>query len=128
MLFKGGVLTAAQTARIRLPADELRSWAWCTEREAGERLSELLARRTRAALKARPKVQRPSDSQGEFDGADRRCPDRRSVFEVSCHGLSSNVDVDGVISPWRPDPLRGVTVPAGECSPVTAQPSVYSSA
>jgi hypothetical protein len=72
MLFKGGVLTAAQTARIRLPADELPSWAWCTEREASERLSELLARRTRAALRAKPKVQRPTDSQGEFDGADRR--------------------------------------------------------
>lgn len=45
MVFDGGVLTPEQTAQIRLPAEELRSWAWCTEQEAGERLSELLARR-----------------------------------------------------------------------------------
>jgi 8-oxo-dGTP diphosphatase len=34
-------------------ADGLRSWAWCTEREAGERLSELLARRISAVVRAR---------------------------------------------------------------------------
>jgi hypothetical protein len=32
---------------------ELCSWAWCTEREADERLSELLARRIVAAVRAR---------------------------------------------------------------------------
>ncbi|MEV8509706.1 NUDIX hydrolase [Actinoplanes sp. NPDC051475] len=53
MVFDGGVLTPEQTAQIRLPADELRSWAWCTEQEAGERLSELLARRVAAAVRAR---------------------------------------------------------------------------
>ncbi|MEU8327921.1 cellulose-binding domain-containing protein [Micromonospora sp. NPDC048839] len=51
------------------------------------------------------------------------------LSEQSCHGLTSNVDVDGAISPWRPHPeLRGMTLPTGECSPVAAQPSVYSSA
>nr|WP_091562621.1 NUDIX hydrolase [Micromonospora pattaloongensis] len=55
MVFDGGVLTAEQTAQIRLPAEELRSWAWCTEQEAGERLSELLARRIVAALRTRAK-------------------------------------------------------------------------
>ena len=40
-------------AQIRLPTDEVRSWAWCTEQEAGERLSELLARRITAAVRAR---------------------------------------------------------------------------
>jgi 8-oxo-dGTP diphosphatase len=53
MMFDGGVLTPEQTAQIRLPADELRSWAWCTEQEAGDRLSELLARRIAAAVRAR---------------------------------------------------------------------------
>jgi 8-oxo-dGTP pyrophosphatase MutT (NUDIX family) len=53
LLFDGGILTPEQTAQIQLPADELRGWAWSTEREAGERLSELLARRMRAAMRAR---------------------------------------------------------------------------
>ncbi|MFG1603136.1 NUDIX domain-containing protein [Actinoplanes sp. NPDC049265] len=53
MVFDGGMLTPAQTGRIRLPADELRGWAWCTEREAAERLPGLLARRISAALTAR---------------------------------------------------------------------------
>jgi ADP-ribose pyrophosphatase YjhB (NUDIX family) len=53
MVFDGGVLASEQTARIQLPAEELRSWAWCTEDEAGERLSELLARRVSAAVRAR---------------------------------------------------------------------------
>jgi 8-oxo-dGTP pyrophosphatase MutT (NUDIX family) len=52
MVFAGGILTPEQTARIRLPAEELRSWVWCTEQEAGERLSALLARRVAAALQA----------------------------------------------------------------------------
>ncbi|MFI1994883.1 NUDIX domain-containing protein [Actinoplanes sp. NPDC020271] len=53
MLFDGGTLAPEQTSQIRLPIEELRSWAWCTEQEAGERLSELLARRITAALRAR---------------------------------------------------------------------------
>ena len=53
MVFDGGVLTPEQTMGIQLPVEELRSWAWCTEREAGECLSELLARRVAAAVRAR---------------------------------------------------------------------------
>lgn len=53
MVFDGGLLTPEQSARIRLPADELRSWAWCTEQEAATRLSEVLARRIAAAVRAR---------------------------------------------------------------------------
>jgi 8-oxo-dGTP diphosphatase len=53
VVFDGGVLTSERTARITLPADELRGWAWCTDQEAGERLSELLSRRVRAAVRAR---------------------------------------------------------------------------
>ncbi|MEV6842571.1 hypothetical protein [Actinoplanes sp. NPDC051411] len=30
-----------------------RGWAWCTEQEAADRLSELLARRVAAAVRAR---------------------------------------------------------------------------
>jgi 8-oxo-dGTP pyrophosphatase MutT (NUDIX family) len=53
LVFDGGVLTPERAARIRLPAEELRGWAWCTDREAGERLSEPLARRVAAAVRAR---------------------------------------------------------------------------
>jgi 8-oxo-dGTP diphosphatase len=53
LLYDGGILTPEHTERIRLPPDELRSWAWCTEREAGVRLPGLLARRIRAAVQAR---------------------------------------------------------------------------
>ena len=53
IVFDGGVLTPEQTAQIRLPDKELRSWAWCTEQQAVERLSELLARRIAAAVRAR---------------------------------------------------------------------------
>ncbi|WUJ12331.1 NUDIX hydrolase [Actinoplanes sp. NBC_00393] len=53
LVFDGGVLDAEQTARISLPADELRSWAWCAEPEAVDRLSTLLARRVAAAIRAR---------------------------------------------------------------------------
>ncbi|MET8151321.1 NUDIX domain-containing protein [Actinoplanes sp. NPDC049668] len=53
LVFDGGVLAPEQAALIRLPAAELRGWAWCTEREAGERLPELLARRLAAAVSAR---------------------------------------------------------------------------
>jgi 8-oxo-dGTP diphosphatase len=53
MVFDGGILTPAQTDRIRLPADELRSWAWCTAQQAAERLPGLLDRRIIAAVSAR---------------------------------------------------------------------------
>src|SRR6185437_16198835 len=51
-VFDGGVLDPKASAEIRLPADELRSWAWCPITEARERLSSLLARRAVAALEA----------------------------------------------------------------------------
>ncbi|GAA3456433.1 hypothetical protein GCM10018962_82670 [Dactylosporangium matsuzakiense] len=49
-VFDGGVLGADTAASVRLPADELLSWAWCTRDEAARRLSPRLARRTAAAL------------------------------------------------------------------------------
>lgn len=52
-VFDGGLLDEHGTARIHLPPDELRSWAWCTEEQIGERMSDLLARRVIAALRAR---------------------------------------------------------------------------
>jgi 8-oxo-dGTP pyrophosphatase MutT (NUDIX family) len=52
-VFDGGVLPSEQVGQIRLPPDELRSWAWCTEQEAAARLSELSARRIAAAIRAR---------------------------------------------------------------------------
>ncbi len=51
-IYAGGVLTPDREGEIRLPADELRSWAWCSEAEAETRLTELLARRVRAAVRA----------------------------------------------------------------------------
>ncbi|MFF5081863.1 NUDIX domain-containing protein [Actinoplanes sp. NPDC000266] len=53
LVFDGGTLSDEQTALIRVPADELRGWAWSTEREAEQRLSGLLARRIVAAVRAR---------------------------------------------------------------------------
>jgi 8-oxo-dGTP diphosphatase len=53
LVFDGGRLTGEQAARITLPADELRGWAWCTAREAAARLPERLSRRVDAARKAR---------------------------------------------------------------------------
>jgi 8-oxo-dGTP diphosphatase len=53
MLFDGGVLDSEQSAAIRLPPDELLSWAWCTTEDAQRRLSPLLARRIIAAMRAR---------------------------------------------------------------------------
>ncbi|MFG2044025.1 NUDIX domain-containing protein [Dactylosporangium sp. NPDC048998] len=50
--YDGGVLDAEATANLQLPADELRSWAWCTLAEAQQRLPPLLARRAAAALEA----------------------------------------------------------------------------
>jgi 8-oxo-dGTP diphosphatase len=53
LLFDGGMLPAADVGTIRLPAEELRSWAWCDQQEARQRLSGLLTRRLTAALGAR---------------------------------------------------------------------------
>lgn len=51
-IYDGGRLDAAQTAQIELPADELRSWAWCTVGDARRRGSEILAREVAAGLRA----------------------------------------------------------------------------
>jgi 8-oxo-dGTP pyrophosphatase MutT (NUDIX family) len=53
LVFDGGALAEERATQIRLPAGELRGWAWCTEAEASQRLSGLLARRVSAALRAR---------------------------------------------------------------------------
>jgi 8-oxo-dGTP diphosphatase len=53
LIFDGGVLTPERSAQIRLPADELASWAWCDPGEAVDRLSPLLNRRILAARQAR---------------------------------------------------------------------------
>ncbi|MGW6449957.1 NUDIX domain-containing protein [Lentzea sp. NPDC055074] len=50
-VFEGGLITAAD--EIRLPADELRSYAFVPPSEAGERLIPRLARRVAEALRAR---------------------------------------------------------------------------
>ena len=51
-VFDGGVLDPARGSEIHLPVEELRSWASSTPDEADSRLSELLARRVRAARRA----------------------------------------------------------------------------
>jgi ADP-ribose pyrophosphatase YjhB (NUDIX family) len=51
-IYSGGVMGADQERDIVLPGEELRSWAWCTQSQADDRLSELLARRLRAAVRA----------------------------------------------------------------------------
>jgi 8-oxo-dGTP pyrophosphatase MutT (NUDIX family) len=53
IVFDGGVLTADELTAIRVPAEELRGWALCTEEQQRARLSPLLARRAAAALQAR---------------------------------------------------------------------------
>ncbi|MCM6773069.1 NUDIX hydrolase [Nocardia sp. CDC159] len=52
-VFDGGTLSAERAATIALPADELRSWAWCDQEAAARRLPDLLARRVSAARRAR---------------------------------------------------------------------------
>jgi 8-oxo-dGTP pyrophosphatase MutT (NUDIX family) len=52
-VFDGGGLPESEANKIRLPSEELRSWAWCTQKEAEGRLSDLLARRAAAAVTAR---------------------------------------------------------------------------
>ena len=49
-VFAGGTIT--DTVDIHLPAEELRSWQWCSVEEVDARMSPLLARRVRAALLA----------------------------------------------------------------------------
>ena len=53
LVFDGGVLAADRAERIVLPAAELRSWAFCTEPEARDRLSTPLFRRVTAGVRAR---------------------------------------------------------------------------
>jgi 8-oxo-dGTP diphosphatase len=53
LIFDGGVLSADDASGIRVPADELRGWAWCTAAEVEERLLPLLSRRIAAAVQAR---------------------------------------------------------------------------
>ncbi|WP_405165598.1 NUDIX hydrolase [Nocardia sp. NBC_01499] len=53
LIFDGGELDIAQTSAIVLQAEELRSWAWCDETEAAERLPDAMARRVAAAVQAR---------------------------------------------------------------------------
>ena len=50
LVYDGGLLAGAS---IQLPAEELRSWAWCDTATATKRLSPLLARRVSAARRAR---------------------------------------------------------------------------
>jgi 8-oxo-dGTP pyrophosphatase MutT (NUDIX family) len=51
-IYAGGLLETARERDIRLPAGELRSWAWCSASEADARLAQPLARRVRAAVRA----------------------------------------------------------------------------
>ncbi|GAA0247681.1 NUDIX hydrolase [Cryptosporangium japonicum] len=50
MFVFAGELPAGRT--IRLPPEELRSWAWCTPEEVDARMAPQLARRVRAASRA----------------------------------------------------------------------------
>ena len=52
-VFDGGVLTAEEIAAIRLPADELRSYAFLPAADAVRALPDLLARRLSSCLAAR---------------------------------------------------------------------------
>ncbi|MGA5702944.1 NUDIX hydrolase [Peterkaempfera bronchialis] len=53
LVYDGGRLDAAGQARLRLPAEELRSWRFVTLREAEQLLAPGKARRLAAALRAR---------------------------------------------------------------------------
>lgn len=52
-VFDGGVLTAQEIASIRLPADELRTYAFLPAADAARALPDLLARRLLSCLAAR---------------------------------------------------------------------------
>lgn len=53
MIFDGGELNDDDIARITVPPDELRGYAFCTPQQATQRLSPLLGRRLTQALRAR---------------------------------------------------------------------------
>jgi 8-oxo-dGTP diphosphatase len=52
LIFDGGRLTEEQTAAVRVPADELRGWAWSAPAELDQRLPGRMARRMAAARMA----------------------------------------------------------------------------
>jgi 8-oxo-dGTP diphosphatase len=52
VVYDGGIVEPEFDGRIRLNSGELRSWAWSTLPDADTRLSPLLARRVRAAVRA----------------------------------------------------------------------------
>jgi 8-oxo-dGTP diphosphatase len=52
VVYDGGIVEPDLQERIRLNGDELHSWAWSTQPDADARLSPLLARRVRAAVRA----------------------------------------------------------------------------
>lgn len=52
-VYDGGTLSTNDTIDFRLPPDELRDWAWCTQEQVQQRMSQLLARRVIAALTAK---------------------------------------------------------------------------
>jgi 8-oxo-dGTP diphosphatase len=52
-VYDGGLLSPAETTEIRLPADELKGWAWCNLVEVRQRMTQLLSRRVEAAVQAR---------------------------------------------------------------------------
>lgn len=53
LLFDGGTLGPADTARVHLPGAELRDWRFVTEEEAADLLPPVRYRRLRWALRAR---------------------------------------------------------------------------
>lgn len=53
VVFDGGLLSAELVAAIALPADELRSWAWCDASEVERLMPAALGRRVAGALRAR---------------------------------------------------------------------------
>ncbi|MEU7146255.1 NUDIX hydrolase [Nocardia sp. NPDC046473] len=53
LVFDGGVLSAEQAEAIALPAQELRSWAWCDAAAAAALLPAVLDKRVAAANRAR---------------------------------------------------------------------------
>jgi 8-oxo-dGTP diphosphatase len=52
VIFDGGLVPPDVAAEITVPAEELRGWAFCSSREAAERLSPLLFRRISACKTA----------------------------------------------------------------------------
>jgi 8-oxo-dGTP pyrophosphatase MutT (NUDIX family) len=52
-VYDGGTLDERRTADIHLPPDELSRWEWCDQDQIEQRMSQLLARRVTAALRAK---------------------------------------------------------------------------